>query len=113
MIAGDAGKGEKLAVVHCGRCHRVNAATRMAGIGSTPSFAIPSNARRLETAVRGFFRAQSASVITLIEDVTEPFDETRPPPIVPVEMTLDDLDAILAFVSRIPPADLGAPLQYQ
>jgi hypothetical protein len=32
---------------------------------------------------------------------------------VPVEMTLEDLEAILAFVSRIPPADLGAPIQYQ
>jgi hypothetical protein len=113
LIAGDAGKGEKLAVVHCGRCHRVNAATRMAGIGSTPSFAILRTLADWKPRFEAFFALNPHPSFTLIEDVTEPFDETRPPPIVPVEMTLDDLDAILAFVSRIPPADLGAPLQYQ
>jgi hypothetical protein len=61
----------------------------------------------------GFFAINPHPSFTIIEDVTEPFDQTRPPPIVPLEMTLDDLDAILAFVSRIAPADLGAPLQYQ
>lgn len=113
LIAGDAGKGEKLAVIHCGRCHRVNEATRMAGIGSTPSFAILRTLADWKPRFEAFFVLNPHPSFTQIEDVSEPFDETRPPPIVPVEMTLDDLDAILAFVSRIPPADLGAPLQYQ
>ncbi len=39
-----------------------------------------------------------------------PFDESRPSPIVPLRITLDDLDAILAYVATIEPAQLsGAP----
>ena len=50
---------------------------------------------------------------TQIENVTEPFDPTLPPPIVPLTMTLDDLDAILAYVAGLEAADLGAPIQSQ
>lgn len=113
LIAGDAGRGEKLAVLHCGRCHRVNAATRMSGIGSTPSFAIMRSFSDWKARFEGFFAINPHPSFTIIEDVTEPFDETRPPAIVPLEMTIGELDAIMAFVSRIPPADLGAPLKVQ
>ena len=42
--------------------------------------------------------------------MTEPFHPERPPPIAPVEMTLDEVEALLAFVHTIKPKDLGAPL---
>ncbi|QDG75916.1 cytochrome c [Labrenzia sp. PHM005] len=113
LIAGDAGRGEKLAVLHCGRCHRVNAAKRISGIGSTPSFAIMRSFADWQARFEGFFAINPHPSFTVIKDVTEPFDETRPPAIVPVEMTMGELDAIMAFVSRIPPADLGAPLKVQ
>ncbi len=113
VISGDAAKGERLAVLHCGRCHIVNAATRMSGIGSSPSFAIMRSFADWQARFEGFFSLNPHPSFTIIEDVTEPFDETLPPSIVPVEMTLGELDAIMAFVSRIQPADLGAPLQYQ
>jgi hypothetical protein len=60
-----------------------------------------------------FFALNPHPSFTQVDGVTEPFDISRPSPIAPVEITLDELDAILAFVSRIPPADLGAPIQYQ
>ena len=50
---------------------------------------------------------------TQVADVTPPFHEERPPPIIPVEMTLDDLQAILAYVAALEPADLGAPIRHQ
>lgn len=113
VIAGDTLKGERLAVLHCGRCHRVNSKTRMSGIGSTPSFAVMRSFSDWQSRFEGFFALNPHPSFTILEGVSEAFDPTRPPAIAPVKMTLDDLDAILAFVSRIPPADLGAPLQYQ
>lgn len=113
IISGDSARGEKLAVLHCGRCHVVNSATRMSAIGSSPSFAIMRGFTDWKARFEGFFALNPHPSFTIIEDVTEPFAETLPPAIVPVEMNLVDLDAIMAFVSRIKPADLGAPLQYQ
>lgn len=50
---------------------------------------------------------------TQVAEVTPPFDETRPSPIVPVEITLDELENILAYVAVLSPADLGAPLEHK
>jgi hypothetical protein len=113
VLSGDAAEGEKLAVLHCGRCHRVNDATRLSSIGSTPSFAVMRSFSDWQMRFEAFFALNPHPSFTIVEGVTEPFDITRPPPIVPLVLTLDDLEAILAFVSRIEPADLGAPIQYQ
>ena len=45
--------------------------------------------------------------------MTAPFPINRPSPIVPVEVTLDEVEAILAYVAEMAPADLGAPIQFQ
>jgi len=112
-ISGDVVSGEKLAVVHCGRCHMVNEATRLTTIGSSPSFAVMRSFTDWRVRFEAFFALRPHPSFTQVEGVTEPFDISHPSPIAPVEITLDELDAILAFVSRIPPADLGAPIQYQ
>ncbi len=113
VVAGDAAKGEKLAVRHCGRCHIVNNATRMTSIGSTPSFAVMRGFSDWQDRFEAFFSLNPHPSFTVIEGVTQPFSANRPPPIVPLELTMNELDAILAFVSQIQPADLGAPIQYQ
>ncbi|WP_269585796.1 hypothetical protein [Roseibium sp. Sym1] len=113
VLEGNVVEGEKLAVRHCGRCHMVNEATRLTTIGSSPSFAVMRSFTDWQARFEAFFALNPHPAFTLIDGVTEPFDASRPSPIVPLEMTLDELDAILAFVSRIPPADLGAPIQYQ
>lgn len=113
VLPGDAVEGEALAVRHCGRCHMVNEATRMSSIGSTPSFAVMRAFRDWKDRFEAFFVLRPHPAFTVIENVTEPFDPFRPPPIVPVEMTLKDLEALMAYVSRVEPADLGAPIQYQ
>ncbi|WP_243721869.1 c-type cytochrome [Meridianimarinicoccus aquatilis] len=110
---GDAVAGEDLSLTHCGRCHVVNDRNRMNGLGSTPSFGMLRSmadwARRFE----GFFALNPHGAFTQITDVTAPFPIDRPSPIAPVEITLDELDAILAFVQQMPPADLGAPIRHQ
>lgn len=113
VLAGDVVAGEKLAVRHCGRCHMVNEATRLTTIGSSPSFAVMRGFSDWQARFEAFFALNPHPSFTMIDGVTEPFDVSRPSPIVPLEMSLEELDAILAFVSQITPADLGAPIQYQ
>jgi len=113
VIDGDTIRGEELSMTHCGRCHVIGPQNRMNGLGSTPSFAVlramPDWSERFEA----FFALNPHPAFTQIDGLTLPFDPARPSPIHPVEMTLDDLDAILAFVSAIKAADLGAPLELQ
>ena len=108
---GDIGKGADLSLALCGRCHVVSEANRMKAIGSTPSFAVlralPDWSERFEA----FYALNPHPAFTQVEDVTPPFDISRPSPIAPVEMTLDDLEHILAFVADETPADLGAPIE--
>ena len=110
---GDAVLGESLAERHCGRCHMVNEKTRMTTIGSTPSFALMRSFPDWDSRFEGFYALNPHPSFTIVAEVTGPFDETRPPPITPLELSLQDIEAILAFVRTIEPADLGSPLKVQ
>lgn len=113
VITGDAVLGESLAERHCGRCHMVNEKTRMTTIGSTPSFALMRSFPDWNSRFEGFYALNPHPSFTIVAEVTGPFDETRPPPIEPLELSLEDIEAILAFVRTIEPADLGSPLKVQ
>lgn len=110
---GDVVAGERLSYRLCGRCHVVGVRNRMASVGSTPSFALmrtfPDWLRRFEA----FFVLRPHPSFTQIEGVTEPFLPTAPPVISPLRMNVDDLEALVAFVATVEPADLGAPLVHQ
>jgi hypothetical protein len=108
---GDALRGEEVSLTHCGRCHVVSDKNRMNSIGSTPSFAVLRTLRDWEDRFQAFYVLNPHPAFTQIEDVTDPFDPTRPSPIAAVEMTLDDLENIIAFVQGIAPAELGRPIQ--
>jgi len=110
---GDPIKGEDLSLRNCGRCHVVNETNRMKAIGSTPSFGLIRTLDGWETRFETFYILKPHPSFTQIEGVTQPFDPARPPAIVPLQMTLKELEDILAFVAKIQPADLGAPLQTQ
>ncbi len=113
VIEADTTRGEELSMTHCGRCHVIGPKNRMNGLGSTPSFAVlramPDWSERFEA----FFALNPHPAFTQIDGLTQPFDPERPSPIHPVEITLEEFEAILAFVSVIRAADLGAPLQLQ
>lgn len=113
VYTGDVALGETLSLVKCGRCHVISDKNRMKGMGATPSFALMRSFPDWETRFATFHTLKPHASFTQIDGITDPFDPASPPPIVPVTMTLDDLDAILAYVSGIEPADLGAPLQLQ
>ena len=112
-VTGDAMAGERLSLVHCGRCHVVGPKNRMAGIGSTPSFGMLRTLGDWERRFRAFFTLNPHPAFTQVAGVTPPFDEARPPPIAPLEITTADIDAILAYVAALAPADLAEPLKYE
>ena len=105
--------GKKLSRLHCGRCHVAAPEDKYNTIGSTPSFFLLRAMDDWSDRFESFYVLKPHPAFTQIEDVTEPFPIDRPSPIVPIEMTLEDLEAIVAYVSAIPPADLGAPLKTQ
>lgn len=113
MFDGDPEEGARVSLAHCGRCHVIGPQNAGSSIGSTPSFAVLRTLADWDVKFQAFFTLAPHPAFTQIEDVTPPFDPARPSPIVPVLMTLDDLEAILAYVATVPAADLGAPLQYQ
>lgn len=113
MFEGDAVAGERLSLAHCGRCHVVNVKNRMSGLGSTPSFRALKALRDWDYRFQVFHVLAPHPAFTQIDHVTDPFDPMLPSPIAPMKLTQDDIDAILAYVSTLAPADLGAPVKAQ
>ncbi len=110
-LTGDAALGEKISLVQCGRCHVVNETNRMNAIGSTPSFSLMRTFADWQERFETFFLLKPHPAFTQVEDVTEPFAEHLPSPIAPVMVSLEEIEAITAYVGSIAPADLGAPIQ--
>lgn len=108
---GDTANGSRLALVHCGRCHVVDDRNRMGGIGSTPSFAAMRGRPNWSDLFRTFWTHNPHPSFTQVEGVTEPFDPNRALAVAPVEITMDEIEAITAFVATIKPKELGRPVQ--
>ena len=108
---GDTAIGSRLALVHCGRCHVVDKRNRMGGIGSTPSFAALRGRDNWPDLFRGFYVHNPHPSFTQVDGVTEPFDPNRQIHVAPVEITLDEIEAITAFVALMKPKELGRPVQ--
>ena len=113
VLDGDPVAGEALSLRHCGRCHVINESNRMKGMGQTPSFALMRIFADWQIRFAKFYTLNPHPSFSQVENVTPPFSDKFPPAIVPVEITEDELQAILAYVATIAPADLGAPLQNQ
>lgn len=112
-IGSDAVLGKRLSREKCARCHAVDDATRKTSIGSTPSFFVLRTFADWEDRFTSFYVLKPHGAFTQIEDVTEPFPKDRPSPIVPIELTIEDLEAILAYMAVLTPADLGSPIRHQ
>ncbi len=105
--------GHEVSLNKCTRCHAVDAATSGWGIGSTPSFGVLRALPDWEERFAAFYVLNPHPAFTQIEDVTPPFPIDRPSPIAPMELTLEELQAVLAYVAAMPAADLGQPLAHQ
>lgn len=105
--------GHKVSRAKCTRCHGVDAETAGWGIGSTPSFGVLRALPDWEARFAAFYALNPHPAFTQIEDLTEPFPVDRPSPIAPITLTLDEVDAMLAYIAAMPAADLGQPLDHQ
>ena len=108
---GDKATGARLALVHCGRCHVVDKRNRMGGIGSTPSFAALRGRENWSDLFRAFYAHNPHPSFTQVEGVTDPFDPNRQIHVAPMEITLDEIEAITAFVAEMKPKELGRPVK--
>lgn len=113
QFAGDAAEGRRISLLHCGRCHVVSPEHGTGSIGSTPSFAVIRALPDWDTRFQSFYVLKPHPAFTQVTGVTPPFAPDRPPAIVPVEVSPEEVQAILAFVAGLNPADLGAPIQVQ
>ncbi len=112
-LTGDALRGQDASLRACGRCHVIGDINRMAGIGSTPSFAVLRAMTDWQEKFEIFYVLKPHGAFTIIPEVIEEFDETLPSPIAPVTVTLDEIEDIVAYVAGMDPADLGAPIAHQ
>lgn len=110
-MTGDALLGHEVSLAKCTRCHAVDEATRGKGIASSPSFGALRALGDWEQRFAAFYALNPHPSFTIITDLTEPFPEDRPPPIVPIELSLEEVEAVLAYVAAMPATDLGAPIQ--
>ncbi len=110
---GDPIAGESLSLEHCGRCHVVNETNRMKGMGQTPSFGVMRTFEDWDARFATFYVLNPHPSFSQVTDITPAFRSNLPPAIVPLEITQDELEDILAYVATIAPADLGAPPQSQ
>ncbi len=108
---GDPQAGRALALRNCGRCHVIGEENRMKGIESTPSFPVLRTLADWQLRFVTYYQRPPHPPFSQIEGLTEPFDVMKPPSIAPLALSLDEYNDILAFVARIAPADLGAPLE--
>ena len=110
---GDVSAGAELAALHCGRCHRTSPQGRNIGIGSTPSFMALRALADWQERFVVFFALNPHPAFLQVDGISPPFDPERPSPIVPVELTFEEVEAIQAYAASVQPADLGAPVQHQ
>jgi len=112
-MTGDAQLGHEVSLRACTRCHAVDEDTRGAGIGSTPSFGILRALDDWEERFAAWYALNPHPAFTIITDLTPPFPADRPSPIVPIELSLEEVEAVLAYVAAMPAADLGQPIRHQ
>jgi len=112
-LTGDAANGLAVSNLHCKRCHVVGTADRMSGINSTPSFFVLRAFPDWDERFYSFYALNPHPSFTRITDLETKLDPMHKAAIVPVDLSLEDLDDIITYVAGLEPADLGAPIQLQ
>ena len=102
MAVADVERGREMAATHCTRCHVVGDINPYGGIESTPSFIGMKRLADWERRYTEFYILPPHPALVRIEEVSAERDEERPAFVTEIVLTLDDVDAILAFVKTLP-----------
>ena len=102
IAAADVERGREVAATHCTRCHVVGDINPYGGIESTPSFIGMKRLADWERRYAEFYILPPHPALVRIEEVSAERDEERPAFVTEIVLTLDDVDAILAFVKTLP-----------
>ena len=102
MAMADVERGREVAATHCTRCHVVGDINPYGGIESTPSFIGMKRLADWERRYAEFYILPPHPALVRIEEVSAARDEERPAFVTEIVLTLDDVDAILAFVKTLP-----------
>ncbi|KRO87594.1 MAG: hypothetical protein ABR89_08400 [Rhodobacter sp. BACL10 MAG-120910-bin24] len=113
VFEGNATLGAKLAKQHCGRCHKVGQSESEFGIGSTPSFRALRALKDWDERMMSFYVRNPHPAFMRVEGISEEFDEERPATISPIELSIEDTEALQSYVSGLEPANLGEEVVYQ
>ena len=98
MAIADVERGREMAATHCTRCHVVGDINPYGGIESTPSFIGMKRLADWERRYAEFYILPPHPALVRIEEVSAERDEERPAFVTEIVLTLNDVDAILAFV---------------
>ncbi|MGB1356396.1 MAG: c-type cytochrome [Candidatus Puniceispirillaceae bacterium] len=98
----DAERGRELAASHCTRCHVVGDINPYGGIESTPSFIGMKYLADWERRFEEFYVLPPHPALVRISEVSAERSEARPAFVHEIILTLEDVDAILAFVRTLP-----------
>jgi mono/diheme cytochrome c family protein len=98
---GDADAGWRFATTHCARCHVVGDHNKFGGIGSTPSFQLLARPDDYLERFETFYARRPHPVFIRVPDVPKWSD--APVTIAEVEVTIDDIENIIAFVVTLRP----------
>ena len=94
-------RGLEIAQKHCSRCHVVSKNNRYGGIESTPSFFGLRNMKDWEERFQEFFVRPPHPSFVNIKEVTEERSDKLPAFITEINLTLEQVDEILSYVSII------------
>ena len=100
QLSPDVLKGKQLAERHCSRCHVVDPNKPFSGISSTPSFKLLVNELSdwEERFISFYARLPHQSIVLLDGDLPDENIEALRPP---VEIQLDDVDALVAYARTL------------
>jgi mono/diheme cytochrome c family protein len=98
----DVNRGREVAAAHCTRCHVVGDINPYGGIESTPSFIGMKYLADWERRFEEFYILPPHPALVRISEVSAERSEERPAFVHEIVLTLEDVDAILAFVRTLP-----------
>ena len=110
VIVGNPVLGEEISTLHCQRCHKVNRADKYSGIGNAPSFHAMRAFDDWYIRFSTFYAANPHKALIFVagSGIEKDLDMIA---IAPIDMKIEDINHIVAFVHSLIPLDLGSPIQ--